>query len=121
MLFVETHSSLKTEGNLHYLTLQANLAAIWLSGKQQKTKKQKKACVLRGLVQNQCWKVTQYIYSSIVLKGVVHPQNDFFSIDYSPHGDLRSIIFLVFGCIHKTKNHTQCEVSGGRACITSSD
>ena len=36
------------------------------------------------------------------LKGVVHPQNDFFSIDYSPHGDLSPIIFFCFCRIPKT-------------------
>ena len=35
------------------------------------------------------------------LKGVVHPQNDFLSIDYSCLGHLSSIAFL---CIPKTKN-----------------
>ena len=30
------------------------------------------------------------------VKGVVHPKNTFFSIDYSRHGDLSSIILLVF-------------------------
>ena len=40
--------------------------------------------------------------SSQCLKGVVHPQNDFFSIDYTPHGDLSPIIIFWFCRIPKT-------------------
>ena len=40
-------------------------------------------------------------WSSPVIKGVVHPQNDFLSIDYSYPGHLSSIVFFCICRIRK--------------------
>ena len=63
------------------------------------------------------------LLSQTLVKGIVHPQNDFFSIDYSCHGDLSSIIFFCICCILKTKNDnskfTAIHSGWGPKCIGS--
>ena len=46
---------------------------------------------------------TGWVHDLRAFKGVVHPQNDFLSIDYSCLGDLSSIVFFWICRIRKTK------------------